>query len=89
MELDGNALAGDLLEVFTADATTAIFTCAGCGHAGAVATLRVWEPAPGLVGRCPGCEDVVLRLVRAPDRVFLCLTGAARLELPLPAESDI
>ncbi|MEV6301462.1 DUF6510 family protein [Actinoplanes sp. NPDC051861] len=83
MELDGNALAGDLREVFAFDVTGAVFTCAGCGHAGAVATLRVWEPAPGLVGRCPECQDVVLRLVRTPDRVFLCLTGTTRLELPL------
>ena len=83
MELDGNALAGDLGEIFAFDVTSAVFTCAGCGHAGAVATLRVWEPAPGLVGRCPGCDDVVLRLVRTPDRVFLCLSGATRLELPL------
>ena len=83
MELDGNALAGDLWEVFAADMTSAVFTCAGCGHAGAVATLRVWQPAPGLVGRCPHCTDVVLRLVRSPDRVFLSLTGTTRLELSL------
>ena len=83
MELDGNALAGDLSDVFAADMTGAVFTCAGCHHAGPVATLRVWEPAPGLVGRCPNCTDVILRLVRTPDRVFLCLTGATRLEIPL------
>ncbi|MBG0560181.1 DUF6510 family protein [Actinoplanes aureus] len=86
MELDGNALAGDLREVFAGDLTAAVFTCAGCGHAGAVATLRVFQPAPGLVGRCPSCEDVVLRLVRTPDRVFLCLSGATRLELSLDGE---
>ncbi|MEU4424059.1 DUF6510 family protein [Actinoplanes sp. NPDC024001] len=87
MELDGNSLAGDLREVFAADMTGVIFTCAGCGHAGAVATLRVWEPAPGLVGRCPNCEDPVLRLVRTPDRVFLCLTGATRLEMRLETDT--
>jgi hypothetical protein len=82
MELDGNALAGDLSEIFTADMTSAVFTCRGCGHAGAVATLRVWEPAPGLVGRCPQCTDVVVQLVRTPTRVFLSLTGTTRLEFP-------
>ena len=28
-------------------------------------------------------SDVVLRLVRTPDRVFLCLAGATRLEIPM------
>nr|WP_127554048.1 DUF6510 family protein [Actinoplanes sp. OR16] len=83
MEIDGNALGGDLSEIFAADMTGAVFTCAGCRHTGAVATLRVWEPAPGLVGRCPSCTDVILRLVRTPSRVFLSLTGATRLEIPL------
>lgn len=87
-QLDGNALAGDLREIFAADVTVAIVTCAGCGHAGAVATLRLWGPAPGQVARCPACDDVVLRVVRAPDRVFLDLRGALRLELPMPASLD-
>jgi hypothetical protein len=80
MELDGNALAGDLAEVFRTDMTAALFTCPGCRHTGAVATLRVWGPAPGLVGRCPSCTDPLLRLVRTPTRVFLTVT--ARLEIP-------
>jgi hypothetical protein len=82
-ELDGNAMAGDLRDIFAGDVTAALFTCAGCGHAGAIATLRLWGPAPGQVGRCPGCADVVLRVVRAPDRIFLDLRGAVRIELPL------
>jgi hypothetical protein len=82
-ELDGNALAGDLREIFAMDVTAARFTCAGCGHAAEVATLRLWGPAPGRVGRCPHCADVVLRVVQAPDRIFLDLRGTVRLELPL------
>ncbi|HEU4349542.1 MAG TPA: DUF6510 family protein [Actinoplanes sp.] len=83
-ELDGNAMAGDLREIFAVDVTTARYVCAGCGHADAVATLRLWGPAPGLVARCPDCEDVVLRLVHAPDRIVLDMRGTVRLELPLP-----
>ena len=82
--VDGNAMAGDLGEIFAVDVTTAVVTCAGCGRAGVVAELRLWARAPGIVARCPGCEDVVLRLVRAPGRVFLDLRGATRLELLLP-----
>jgi Family of unknown function (DUF6510) len=82
--VDGNAMAGDLGEIFAVDVTTALATCAGCGRAGVVAELRLWRRAPGLVARCPSCDDVVLRLVRAPDRAFLDLHGATRLEFPLP-----
>ena len=81
-ELDGNAMAGELREIFAVDVTTAEYVCAGCSHRAAVATLRLWGPAPGTVARCPRCEDVVLRIVRAPDRVILDIRGAVRLELP-------
>lgn len=82
--VDGNAMAGNLREIFAVDMTAARFTCAGCGHADAIATLLLWGPAPGQVGRCPHCDDVVLRLVSAPGRVFLDLSGAVRLEVPVP-----
>jgi hypothetical protein len=81
--LDGNALAGDLAEIFAVDVTAARFVCAGCGHADAVATLRLFGRAPASVGRCPECTDVVIRLVRADDRVFLDMRGTVRLELPM------
>ena len=45
--VDGNALAGPLLEVFALDMTAAIEQCASCGRAGPVATLRVYSRAPG------------------------------------------
>jgi hypothetical protein len=82
-ELDGNAMAGDLREIFAVDVTEARFTCAGCGHAGAVGSLRLWGHAMGRVGRCPGCSDVVLMLVQAPGRTVLDLRGVVRLELPV------
>jgi hypothetical protein len=81
---DGNALAGPLRELFTVDITTAVARCAGCGLSGAVATLHVYGQAPGLVARCPGCEDVVLRLVRGPDAAWLDLRGTVSLRIPLP-----
>ncbi len=40
-ELDGNAMAGDLREIFAVDLTDAVATCAGCGRASAVAALVV------------------------------------------------
>ena len=86
MTLDGNVLAGPLGEIFALDVTVAVARCVGCGRAGAVATLTVYADAPGLVARCPGCSDVMLRLVRGPDRAWLDLRGTVCIEVPLPDE---
>ncbi|MFD5830309.1 DUF6510 family protein [Lentzea sp. NPDC060358] len=83
--VDGNALAGDLREIFAVDVTAAVGRCSGCGHRGPVASLRVYRDAPGVVARCPRCEEVVLRLVRGPGRAWLDLRGAVSLEIPLPS----
>ncbi|KAB8173188.1 DUF6510 family protein [Microbispora catharanthi] len=81
--LDGNALAGPLAEIFAADVSVAVSRCAACGLTGPVASLHVYDRAPGLVARCPGCEEVVLRLVRSPDAAWLDLRGAVTLRIPL------
>jgi hypothetical protein len=79
---DGNVLAGPLREVFAVDVTAAVHRCPDCGRRDAVAMLRVYVDAPGLVGRCPGCDAVTLRFVRGPGRAWLDLRGP--IELPLP-----
>ncbi|WP_394619810.1 DUF6510 family protein [Lentzea sp. JNUCC 0626] len=83
--VDGNALAGDLREIFAVDLTVATGQCSGCGYKGSVASLRVYHNAPGVVARCPACEEVVLRLVRGRDRAWLDLRGTVSLEIPLPS----
>ena len=87
--VDGNALAGTLCEVFAVDMTAAHCRCTGCGQALAVAQLRVYDRAPGLVGRCPACDAVLLRVVRAPDRVWLDLRGFTFLELAVSNAGDV
>jgi hypothetical protein len=37
--------------------------------------------APGIVARCPDCDAVLLRVVRAERRIWLELRGVASLEL--------
>ena len=81
--IDGNALAGPLREIFAVDVTAAHGRCVGCGCTCAVAELRLYTDAPGLVARCPSCEEVVLRVVRGPDRAWLDLRGLVSLEIPL------
>lgn len=84
---DGNALAGPLREVFAVDVTTAIGTCATCGRAGPVATLRVYSREPGFVARCPACDEVVLRYVRGPSAAWLDVRGTVSLQIPLPPDT--
>jgi hypothetical protein len=82
---DGNVLAGPLSEVFALEVTAAVAQCRGCGRSGPVATLVVYGPGPGLVGRCPGCSDVLLRVVRTPDEVWLDLGGISALRFAVPS----
>jgi uncharacterized Zn finger protein len=83
--LDGNALAGALSELFTFDVTSAAGKCVSCGEVHAIAQTLVFGSAPGLTARCPACGQVVLRLVRSPDRAWLDLRGLSSLEVPRPA----
>ncbi len=72
--LDGNALAGALSQIFVPDTTGARLTCAACGRVRPLAEGRLDESA-GKVLRCADCSAVLLRLVVAPGRVYLELTG--------------
>jgi hypothetical protein len=47
--------------------------------------LLAFTHAPGVVLRCPGCEQVVLRMVETDDAVHLDARGAACLRLFRPA----
>ena len=87
--VDGNMLDGPLGEVFAVDLSTATGRSAHCGTASPVAGLRVYSHAPGLVARCPTCVEVILRLVRAPDRAWLDLRGATFLRFPMPPERTL
>lgn len=83
--VDGNMLGGPLGEFFAFDITSAIIKCMSCGAARPVANLHVYGDAPGMVGRCPECGEVVLCIVRSPRSVRIDLRGAASLEIMLPA----
>lgn len=86
---DGNAIAGPLAEIFAVDVTTVDGRCAACGRTGPIATLRVYHRAPGLVARCPGCGEVVLRYVRSPHAAWLDIRGAVSLRIPLPSDPNV
>jgi hypothetical protein len=84
---DGNALAGPLHDLFCVEVTTAIGRCTGCGRTGPMAEMRVFDHAPGVVARCPVCDQVGLRRGRGPGRGGLDLRGRSCLQLPAPEEA--
>ncbi len=80
--LDANAVAGLLREIFTTEMTVSPAECAHCGRTGPLGTLLAFVEAPGIVLRCPACENVVLRVARTPGRVYLDARGATYLCIP-------
>jgi hypothetical protein len=49
--------------------------------------VRVFDHAPGVVARCPTCEQVLLRLVRGGGRAWLDLRGLTYLQLAVADET--
>jgi Family of unknown function (DUF6510) len=84
---DGNALAGPLQDLIGPDVTAAVGRCTGCGRTGPMAEVRVFDHAPGVVARCPACDQVLLRLVRGSGRAWLDLRGLTYLQLPVPDQT--
>jgi hypothetical protein len=76
--LDGNAVAGLLQEVFGAEMTTAIGTCAMCGATSAVGAVHVFRGA-GVVLRCPFCGSVLSKLVVRETLTCVDLRGLRAL----------
>jgi hypothetical protein len=64
--LDGNAIAGSLLEHFGVEMTEVPGRCGHCGAIALVAELVVYVCAPGAVARCPSCGQVVLVVITTP-----------------------
>ena len=81
MVLDGNALAGIFSELFQHELTSARGTCGDCGRVGALAETRVYAQAPGAVVRCPGCEAVLLVIVKDEERYWLGFDRLRCLEI--------
>jgi len=81
--LDGNAIGGLLCDVFGADMTTAVGTCASCGSAGPVAETVVYLQAPGTVVRCRACGNMLMVFVRKSGMTCVDLQGLATLAGPV------
>ncbi len=80
-ELDGNAAAGMLSEVFALEVTAARGRCDSCGNVAELGEARAFIEAPGLVIRCRACDGVLLVLVRGDGRYWLGAQGLSWFEL--------
>jgi uncharacterized Zn finger protein len=74
-ELDGNAIAGQLREVFGREMTTARGACAHCGTGSQLAELAVYMDGPGTVVRCRSCGGVAIVLVTVRQTTCIDLAG--------------
>ncbi|MBP2327733.1 putative Zn finger protein [Kibdelosporangium banguiense] len=81
--VDGNAAAGLFAEALGIDASVLVMTCDGCGRSGRFADLHVYDRGPGVVARCPGCEEVTARVVRTPTEIWLDLRGSRSVRIPI------
>ena len=81
---DGTALAGPLDDLIGPDVAAAVGRCGNCGRTGPMAEVRVFDHAPGVVARCPDCDQVLVRLVRDRGRAWLDMRGLTYLQLPVP-----
>ncbi len=59
-------VAGSLQDIFAVDVPAAVGRCDTCGRAAPIAEVRVLDHGPGVVARCPVCDQVLARLVRGP-----------------------
>ena len=76
LRLDGNAAAGPLGEIFSFEVTTAEYACGGCGKAGTLGAAMVYEVREmGIIVRCPGCDNALIRLAHSRGRYLVDLRG--------------
>jgi hypothetical protein len=79
--LDGNAIAGQLFDVFGSEMTSATSVCAACGASSYVAEAVVYMRGPGTVARCRTCGEVHMVLVTIRDVTCVDVRGLAAITL--------
>ena len=82
LRLDGNAAAGTLGEVFSFEVTTAEYACEGCGRTDRIGAAMVYEVRGlGIIVRCPGCDNALIRLAHNRGRYRVDLRGIRHLQV--------
>jgi Family of unknown function (DUF6510) len=82
--VDGNAVAGELQQIFGRDMTMTVARCAGCSRDAELGALMAFTRGPGVVLRCPACQAAIARIVETPTAIYLEARGAAFLRMAPP-----
>lgn len=82
--VDGNAVAGELQQIFGRDMTMTVARCAGCSRDAEIGALMAFTRGPGVVLRCPACQMAIARIVETPTAIYLEARGAAFLRMAPP-----
>jgi hypothetical protein len=80
-KLDGNAAAGILQMIFPFEMTMVESICAGCGQQRAIGGLAVYMHGMGTIIRCPGCDNVQIRVAEIRGRYWLDMRGVRTLQI--------
>jgi uncharacterized protein DUF6510 len=78
--LDGNAIAGELFDIYGEEMTTATGTCSSCGSSRPLGELAVYRQAPGVVARCSSCDNVMVVIVELRGVRCVDLHGIATIK---------
>lgn len=81
VRVDGNAIAGPLSELLTADMTMAVVTCGPCGSGSVLATAVVELDSAGFIVLCPSCRHTLFTVVKTGDRMTLDVQGMTELSV--------
>jgi hypothetical protein len=82
LKLDGNAAAGALGEVFSFEATTARYTCEGCGRTDQIGAAMAYEVRGlGTIVRCPSCDNALIRLAHNRRLPLIDMRGIRYLQV--------
>jgi hypothetical protein len=76
--LDGNAIAGDLIDALGFDLAATRCVCAFCANERFFAESVVYLRGPGPVARCRACGEILAVLVTIRDVTCVDLRGIAR-----------
>jgi hypothetical protein len=81
-ELDGNGAAGLLQEIFGAEMTVGVATCASCGAVAQIGESGLYADGPGTVIRCRTCDGVLVVITRVRGMHCVDLMGIRALDMP-------
>jgi hypothetical protein len=77
LRLDGNAAAGT---VFSFEVTMAEYACGGCDKTDRLGEALVYKVRDlGIIVRCPGCDNALIRLAHIRGRYLVDLRGSRYL----------